>query len=313
MKLENRLPSAEKFVKHEYDIDVAELYHTILKKRNDPGIVESRDLLKLSGTCDSLEYYASFSGLNWKNQLKNKIPLIIPSTDNYYHAILSIDLCYRTESKIKSFLDYQQANFQGNMYAEKNDFISLVEFVCHKSITNFCIGDSEKKLSIIMEWVREQQHLKKEVRSITFILEPAPPTNVLQEKRLSLGCKMSTPQVVELFKGMQKNLLAEGTQLSSFEMIFDKELKVFETPIHCNESNRLLAYFFDRLYQEHLITNRNWKSVIEKCRMWKNASSKLITANDLSVAISESTGYGYPEGHKEIDSLISNIKRLRIE
>jgi hypothetical protein len=106
----------------------------------------------------------------------------------------------------------------------------------------------------------------------------------------------------------------QGTTKEAFTAIFAGELKQCE-PIRWHGSNRLLAYLFSQMNSGNkpLILSREWQSIIENYRLFKNKTGKNLTAGDLSTALSnindEHSG-GEPKGFEKIDAILKNIKTL---
>ena len=134
-----------------------------------------------------------------------------------------------------------------------------------------------------------------------------------QERSLTLKPELNKDQLSLLSSflcDIDNNLIDNKFQ-KDIENIFLPELVRPLEPIAWKDSNRLIAYFFESLFDNLFIKNRNYASVIEKCELFYNESGKLLNANDISVAKNEYNKNGNPLGHKIIDNLISSLRQIK--
>lgn len=101
----------------------------------------------------------------------------------------------------------------------------------------------------------------------------------------------------------------------AFMAIFASKL-IKDRPIQWLGSNRLLSYLFNQMSsgKNSLILSLEWQSIIEKYQLFKNKNGKLITAGDLSAALSNINDVNKglnPKGFEKIDAILNNIKTLR--
>ncbi len=89
---------------------------------------------------------------------------IIPSSFDTYPDFLAFTLLVIDPIKIGLLLTYQSKMFLGNHYAEKNNFIGLVEHQIYNQVKNYDIFNQNIRLEKIVEWVKENKvFLKKKV------------------------------------------------------------------------------------------------------------------------------------------------------
>ncbi len=127
----------------------------------------------------------------------------------------------------------------------------------------------------------------------------------------SLQSCLSPQQVKCLYNCLLSTYIAANTDYKAFESIFANDVKELKEPIQLQQafSNRLLAYFFDRLYNYKLINSDQWQSVLGKCKLFSNYTGKLLIANDISKAKSNyENNDKNPRGYNVIDTFIQKVQ-----
>lgn len=117
-----------------------------------------------------------------------------------------------------------------------------------------------------------------------------------------------------LYQELKVNhFIASRTSKEAFTAIFADELKDIK-PVKWIASNRLLSYLFYQLEFYHgFIENKQWQSIIEKYKIFKNQAGKYLTAQDLSTALSEINSKGFePIDHEKIDEILKTLKPLNV-
>lgn len=99
-------------------------------------------------------------------------------------------------------------------------------------------------------------------------------------------------------------IIATETTYELFQTVFTGNQIEADKSIKWRESNRLLAYFLDDVFN-----GQDWQSIAGNGKLFTNKKDKLITANDLSVAKSNYLVFGLPKGYEKIDLIISSIKK----
>lgn len=143
---------------HYYDIVTSFLYHDMIKVLHDNSIpkpknfneTEYRQIIDIM-----IKGYCNYNNIEFVSVLATQ--LNIPSTSGFYSEFLSYSLAYRDVPQLKLFLDYQKKHYQGTHEFPKADFVSLVEFICSRHVSNICFYEKKERLTIMMEWVREMR------------------------------------------------------------------------------------------------------------------------------------------------------------
>lgn len=99
-------------------------------------------------------------------------------------------------------------------------------------------------------------------------------------------------------------IIAAETTFELFQTVFSGNPIEDGKSIKWRESNRLLAYFLD-----YVFNGQDWQSIAGNGKLFTNKKDKLITANDLSVAKSNYLVFGLPKGYEKIDLIIRAIKK----
>lgn len=101
---------------------------------------------------------------------------------------------------------------------------------------------------------------------------------------------------------IKAEMIDEQTDLEAFKATFTGHSIDNIKPIKWTATNRLLAYFLDKVVKE-----RDWQSMAEKGKLFLNKNDKLLTQSDLSSA--NDRKYGKPKGSEKIDEILAAIKK----
>lgn len=111
------------------------------------------------------------------------------------------------------------------------------------------------------------------------------------------------PELYSLMMGKYK-LIAPETTYEQFRAIFTRQPIESINPIKWTESNRLLAYFLDSVFN-----GQNWQSIAGNGGLFLNKKGLKISANDLSVAKKGYIDFGKPKDYEKIDLILKTIKK----
>lgn len=111
------------------------------------------------------------------------------------------------------------------------------------------------------------------------------------------------PELYSLMKDTYK-LIDQQTNLEQFTAVFTGQDIENINPIKWLHSNRLLAYFLDSAFY-----GQDWQSIAGNGKLFINKKSKIITANDLSVAKKGYVDFGKPKDYEIIDLILKTIKK----
>ena len=156
------------FKKHRYDVDAIEIYFS-LQSMLEESVPNAKLFSKknyLEGIRELIINFCQEQRIDFEFHFNHKnFPLIIPSSSNSYFSFLTYALSIHDIPSIKRFLEYQQVNFMGNYYADKNHFVDYLEHLAYDSIKSLSLFETDKRLEKIMEWIeveREKEKAKKE-------------------------------------------------------------------------------------------------------------------------------------------------------
>ncbi len=165
------------FEKHEYDIDVIEIY-----KKSEKFLRLSAQLksdIKIEGYLNNFKYgiqtYCKGKNIDFDFHFSMGY-LIIPSNESYYLNCLGIALIYWDSFKIRAFL-----NFQKDKHPEKDLFINLVEFEIYAvMMSHNPFKNISNRQAIIMQWVEEEREKAKgsAKKTKTYIKEKNIPASI---------------------------------------------------------------------------------------------------------------------------------------
>lgn len=99
-------------------------------------------------------------------------------------------------------------------------------------------------------------------------------------------------------------LIAPETTAEQFKAIFTGQSIESIKPIKWTDSNRLLAYFLDSVFN-----GQNWQSIAGNGGLFLNKKGLKISANDLSVAKKGYIDFGKPKDYEKIDLILKTIKK----
>ncbi|MBP7306351.1 MAG: hypothetical protein KA987_09585 [Saprospiraceae bacterium] len=159
---------------HVYDIELTALTNKVNNALeidslwNEVGI-QAKDYY-LSFAADLEEYCTS-------ETVDTSSPnIVISPNSNMYSPFLAYQICFMDTARIPLFLDYQRNFFEGNHYAPKDNFIGLVEFFVFTQVKNRSLTKTEKRLEMILNWVRSVKNgftQKNEIKTLKWIGEPS--------------------------------------------------------------------------------------------------------------------------------------------
>ena len=156
----------------------------------------------------------------------------------------------------------------------------------------------------IIQIDKEREEINKELQKLAAKLEP---------KRYSLGSNLTETQINSVFKFLVPRHLNENTKIKEIELVFSDNIKPFINPIEIDCDTRLFVLFLKGLYDEQLINNKNWASVIEQTKMFKTKEGQvLLTASNISSIKSyiNNEDNPLPTGFEEIESFINKLRFL---
>ncbi len=144
---------------HLYDIDAFEILDRLKEKHqayndNSKGPLRSLEFIHLEE--EFLMESFKESNIDLTEQQKRR-HFVIPSTFNLYNTFLGYKLLTIDLYKIESLLSYQLALFEGNYYAEKNNFIGLIEFSTYAFVSARVFPFEENRLEKISNWVEKNR------------------------------------------------------------------------------------------------------------------------------------------------------------
>lgn len=111
------------------------------------------------------------------------------------------------------------------------------------------------------------------------------------------------PELYCLMKDTFK-VIDPQTNLEQFTAVFTGQDIENINPIKWLHTNRLLAYFLDCAFY-----GQDWQSIAGNGKLFINKNSKIITANDLSVAKKGYVDYGKPKDYEIIDLILKTKKK----
>jgi hypothetical protein len=144
---------------HDYDVNVIAAINNLELITRNQNITQLRNITineYFESIWRAVQTFCDIENLNFQfHQEHNK--LVISSSHPFYVFALGIDLIQRPNYIIDSFLDYQRNNFLGNYYADKNEFVNLIEYGIRRFVEDNSPIDFNDHLNTIMEWVKENK------------------------------------------------------------------------------------------------------------------------------------------------------------
>jgi hypothetical protein len=252
-------PEQTIFEKHVYDIDVMDAFRSLVKsfeghETTVTGIPVNEYLNRIN---EGLIAFARSHRI-YLPALYTDGSIIVYSSDCYYPHALALTLMTLPKHRIHSLLDYQFRNFEGNHYAEKDNFVGLLEFHIAYFLERNSPFDASDLLDRIMEWVRNirDKSVENPTKHVVLISEafaedlsiqlvPFFPHDAEKEildtllgKTLGKGLRFDGPinRLVELFKRIRlyEKMTAPNDQLAGWIaenfQYFDDKKKDYFTP-----------------------------------------------------------------------------------
>lgn len=147
------------FVTHVYDIDFFE----ILDKLKDRYTTNCKLIANYQASLASLkeleENYVKSKKLEGKYlKIEKRFRhYVMPSSDILYPTMLAFKLIVSDPHKIQAILSYQSVLFSGNYYADKDNFIGLVEFNIYKLVKSADFLNESIRLDKIANWLENNR------------------------------------------------------------------------------------------------------------------------------------------------------------
>ncbi len=145
-------PDKAAFVKHQYDIDIVEVYHRLKKKISDVSILKAgfNSEVYLLNIKTGIENYCHDNSFNFEHHWANSY-LVIPSTVPYYNMALILAITSENLLRIERFLNYQAKHYEG-----KEPFLNLIEFKVFQRLESTSpFHDSIDRQGIVMNWIEK--------------------------------------------------------------------------------------------------------------------------------------------------------------
>ena len=152
-------PNGWTFEKHEYDLDIIEVYRKLEKllgtASNLKPDLDKEEYLRIFKY--GIECYCKGRDIDFDFHITTGF-LIIPSTEQYYLNCLGMALSCWDLYKIRALLSHQKA-----IYGGKDDFVKVVEFGAYSiMVSNSPFNNIGDRQQLIMQWVEEESDkLKK--------------------------------------------------------------------------------------------------------------------------------------------------------
>ncbi|MBK9284104.1 MAG: hypothetical protein IPM51_07255 [Sphingobacteriaceae bacterium] len=258
-------------VRHVYDVDAFETLDKLKEKylKNIdfvPEQLKDLEFIKLEEELLIKQFKEDDFDLTEHQKHRN---FIIPSNYNIYCSYLGYKILTIDIYKIEPLLSYQSVLFMGNYYAERDNFIGLIEFVTYDFVKARLLPFERKRLEKIVNWLE---------RNRVFMINKAydasevPITNETEEKEVSESQNseveiaiqpMETKvRVVKMDAQFAKilseklNCFFEGQEQLLYNLIFKNE---FTVPLVFNGQDNQLAELFKRLRYNALIDVASYK------------------------------------------------------
>ncbi len=229
--------NSPKFKYHTYDVNLTELYK-LAKASYESGNIQDIDG-RLSRLSETIEFYCKETGVNPIN-FENGLPIIVPSSHNLFPSFFGLLLAFCDSNDIELLLHHHQGHFKGNYYAEKDNFLGMVEFICRGTAIREAVFQTDKRADKITSWIvhertKKQAHKLDSVPDVIHISQ-AP---VINSSLQWIGSSTSLNK-------LSKELSAQGyTELpTDFEKVFTetKQIRWLREP-------ELLAFLLHELYK----------------------------------------------------------------
>lgn len=159
-KFKRRISAPRTYQRHAYDIDVFEILDELRLKILSPGNEEKAEKLKeFDFIKEDEDFFVSDmqnKGIDLTGHRKNR-NFILPSSYNIYYWYLGWKLLVMDIYKVEAVLSYQAISYKGNHYAEKKNFLGLVEFLVYSFMKQRIFPNENIRLEKIMNWVERKR------------------------------------------------------------------------------------------------------------------------------------------------------------
>lgn len=187
--------------RHVYDVDAFEILDILKEKYKSNNNKISLESLKFEE--DNLLKFLIDESFNATEKQRNR-NFILPSNYNLYNIFLGYKLLTMDVYKIEPLLSYQSALFLGNNYANKDNFIGLVEFLIYDFLKERLETSEEIRLEKIVNWLeRNREFLTKkaynELEIENTIVEISKKSNKFNENNLKERTVFMNPQFANVF------------------------------------------------------------------------------------------------------------------
>lgn len=175
---------------------------------------------------------------------------------------------------------------------KKIELLNFIDFILNKEFDNETIEAQRQKIIQELLQIKEGLTKSKDHKIKTTYKWPG-------------NAEKELPELYSLMISNKHKLIASDTSIEQFTATFTGQSINSNKPIKWLKSNRLLAYFLDAVF-----IGQDWQSIAEKGKLFLNKKGNLLSANDLAAAKSYYIKYGYPNGSKIIDDILTNIKNI---
>ncbi len=235
-------------VRHEYDIDVFQIYDELKKIYSLPDNKEIVDKHNVLASLEEEEnIYVKIMNQNGIDLSENQKcrHYIIPSSSYSYLSYLGWKILSVDPYKIEALLSYQSTLFQGNHYAPKDNFIGFVEYLVYGFVRARNYLKENIRFEKIMNWVE---------RNRVFILNKTYSDNIKVPALKLRVISMEAEFANILYQKMQPYFAEE-----QHKPLFDLIMKDKKSSGLCFNGNRnSLAEFFKRLrYNKRIVVAKN--------------------------------------------------------
>ena len=173
---------------------------------------------------------------------------------------------------------------------KKIELLNFIDFILNKEFDNETIEAQRQKIIQELLQIKEGLTKSKDHKIKTTYKWPG-------------NAEKELPELYSLMMGKYK-LIAPETTYEQFRAIFTRQPIESINPIKWTESNRLLAYFLDSVFN-----GQNWQSIAGNGGLFLNKKGLKISANDLSVAKKGYIDFGKPKDYEKIDLILKTIKK----
>jgi len=151
-----------KHTKHEYDVDIKDILTTLGKLcQSIPQTDNKQPTTELLAELErGVGIYRTKYRISDKDY--NNLPhLVVPSREYCFEDFISWKLAIIDIPEIDLFLDHHFDTFEGNNYAEKNNFVGVLQYIIYPQVMLHSFVDTATRLDRIMKWVRENKDIRQ--------------------------------------------------------------------------------------------------------------------------------------------------------